>query len=77
MRKTFLAPFLAVALASAGIGIAYAAVGPTGPGQIYEYFDDAGNHVGHSAIDCHGNIEKWGRATRRYETGYYICDPDV
>lgn len=77
MRKTPLALLLALASATAaGTALAVAAAGPDGPGQIYDYYDDTGQHVGHFAIDCYGNIDKWGHGTSHYEVGYYICDPD-
>ncbi|WP_425493464.1 DUF6289 family protein [Marilutibacter chinensis] len=49
----------------------------TGPGQFYYYFDDAGQLVGYSTIRCDGNRESWGKATRNYSDGYFICDPGV
>lgn len=73
MRKTALALGLFAATAA---GIAFAAVGPTGPGQFYYYFDNAGQVVGYQAIDCQGNHTSWGKFTRNYADGVFICDPD-
>ncbi len=61
---------------AAAIGSAIAAVGPTGPGQFYYYYDDAGKVVGYSAIRCDGTAEAWGKPTRNYADGVFICDPD-
>lgn len=61
---------------AAVIGSAIAAVGPTGPGQFYSYYDDAGKVVGYSAIHCDGTAEAWGKRTRNYADGVFICDPD-
>lgn len=75
MRKR--TKLLLLAAATAGcIGAAFAAVGPTGPGQFYYYYDDNGQVVGYSAIHCDGTREAWGKATRNYADGYFICDPD-
>lgn len=63
-------------IAAAGVGAAIAAVGPTGPGQFYYYYDADGQVVGYSAIHCDGTREAWGKATRDYADGVFICDPD-
>lgn len=63
-------------LAAMALGTAFAAVGPTGPGQFYYYYDDAGTLVGYQAIRCDGTGEAWGRFTRNYADGVFICDPD-
>ncbi|HEY1137328.1 MAG TPA: DUF6289 family protein [Xanthomonadaceae bacterium] len=73
MRKTALAIGL---VAAAVAGYAIAAIGPTGPGQFYYYYDSTGNVVGYQAIDCHGNYSAWGKFTKHYADGYFICDPD-
>ncbi|KRB06609.1 DUF6289 family protein [Lysobacter sp. Root690] len=70
---------LALALgfaALAAVGAAVAAIGPTGPGQIYTYYDANGSVVGQSSIHCDGTPEFWGKATKNYGVGYYICDPE-
>jgi len=64
-------------MAAAVMGVALAAIGPTGPGQFYYYYDDAGQVVGYSAIRCDGTRESWGKATHHYADGYFLCDPDV
>lgn len=69
---------LGLALAAAAVvGAAFAAVGPTGPGQFYYYYDDNGAVVGYQAIHCDGTREAWGKFTRRYADGYFICDPEI
>jgi hypothetical protein len=73
MRKTALILGLA---AAAVAGYAIAAIGPTGPGQFYYYYDSTGNAVGYQAIDCHGNYTSWGKFTKRYADGVFLCDPD-
>lgn len=72
-RKSAIALGLA---AAAAMGAAIAAVGPTGPGQFYYYYNDAGQVVGYQAIHCDGTREAWGKFTRNYADGYFICDPD-
>ncbi|MDH5821788.1 DUF6289 family protein [Luteimonas sp. RD2P54] len=72
-RKLVLAIGAATALV---VGAALAAVGPTGPGQFYYYLDDSGAVVGYQAIHCDGSKEAWGKFTRNYADGYFICDPD-
>lgn len=74
MQKKRLA--LLALIATLVAGAAYAAVGPTGPGQFYTYFDASGKVVGYQAIDCHGNRTAWGRFTKNYADGIMICDPD-
>ena len=73
MRKTALILGLVAATVA---GYAIAAIGPTGPGQFYYYYDSTGNVVGYQAIDCHGNHSSWGKFTKNYADGYFICDPD-
>lgn len=74
MRKKFA---LGLGLAAiAVVGAAVAAIGPTGPGQIYTYYDDNGAIVGRSSIRCDGTRESSGKYTQRYDVGYYICDPE-
>ena len=74
MRKTFA---LGLGLAAfAVVGAAVAAIGPTGPGQIYTYYDDNGAVVGRSSIHCDGTPEAWGKFTKNYDVGYYLCDPE-
>jgi len=74
MRKHFALGLGLAALAAAGAAIA--AIGPTGPGQIYTYYDDAGAVVGQSSIHCDGTPESWGKFTKNYGVGYYLCDPE-
>ncbi|RPE77289.1 DUF6289 family protein [Vulcaniibacterium tengchongense] len=62
--------------AAMAMGAAIAAIGPTGPGQFYYYFDDAGNVVGYQAIGCDGSREAWGTFTRNYQDGYFLCEPE-
>lgn len=73
MRKIALAIGL---VAAAVAGYAIAAIGPTGPGQFYYYYDSAGKVVGYQAIDCRGNYTARGRFTKQYADGVFICDPD-
>lgn len=73
MRKTALILGL---VATTVAGYAIAAIGPTGPGQFYYYYDSAGNVVGYQAIDCHGNHTSWGKFTKNYADGVFLCDPD-
>lgn len=73
MRKTALVLGL---VATAVAGYAIAAIGPTGPGQFYYYYDSTGKVVGYQAIDCQGNYSSWGRFTKQYADGVFICDPD-
>ncbi|ROU05071.1 DUF6289 family protein [Lysobacter enzymogenes] len=61
--------------AFAVVGAAVAAIGPTGPGQIYTYYDDNGAVVGQSSIHCDGTPAAWGKFTKNYGVGYYLCDP--
>lgn len=63
--------------ASVVVGAAFAAVGPTGPGQFYYYLDDNGAVVGYQATHCDGTKEAWGKFTRNYADGYFICDPEI
>jgi folate-dependent tRNA-U54 methylase TrmFO/GidA len=63
-------------LTAATMGAAIAAVGPTGPGQFYYYYDANGAVVGYQAIDCDGTHQSWGKFTKNYADGYFICDPD-
>ncbi|KRA19865.1 MULTISPECIES: DUF6289 family protein [unclassified Lysobacter] len=63
-------------LAAATMGAAIAAVGPTGPGQFYYYYDANGAVVGYQAINCDGSHASWGKFTKNYADGYFICDPD-
>ena len=74
MRKSALLGLGLATLAVAGAAIA--AIGPTGPGQFYYYYNDAGQVVGYQAIRCDGSREAWGKATRNYADGYFLCDPD-
>ncbi len=45
-------------------------------GEFYFYYDDAGNQVGSSSVDCDGNFSQSGRLTARYGNGYAFCPPD-
>ncbi|ALN61884.1 MULTISPECIES: DUF6289 family protein [Lysobacter] len=63
--------------ALAAVGAAVAAIGPTGPGQFYTYYDDNGTVVGYSAIRCDNTRESWGKFTKNYSDGYFICDPEI
>lgn len=74
LRKSLAGTAFAAAIAVSAY--AYAAVGPTGPGQFYRYYDDAGQLVGYQAIHCDGTREAWGTFTRNYADGIFICDPD-
>lgn len=62
--------------ALAVVGAAVAAIGPTGPGQIYTYYDGNGTPIGQRAIRCDGSREDWGNTSKIYGTGYYLCDPE-
>ncbi|MEI2454239.1 DUF6289 family protein [Lysobacter firmicutimachus] len=62
--------------AIAAVGAAVAAIGPTGPGQFYYYYDDNGSVVGYQAINCDNTRASWGKFTKNYSDGYFICDPD-
>lgn len=74
MRKT---AFVLGLLAIVATGYALAAVaGPTGPGQFYYYYDSTGKVVGYQAIDCNGHYTSWGKFTKVYADGVFICDPD-
>ncbi|AWV07958.1 DUF6289 family protein [Marilutibacter maris] len=73
-RKIVLMLGLAATVAA---GAAIAAIGPTGPGQFYYYFDDAGQVVGYSAIRCDGSRESWGKGTHNYSDGYFLCEPEI
>jgi hypothetical protein len=44
-------------------------------GEFYIYFDDAGNVVGQSAMDCEGKYYQSGVLTSRYSRGKAICNP--
>lgn len=69
-------PWLAMALGLALAGTAFAAAGPTGPGQFFHYFDDDGQVVGDAAIRCDGTQESWGKRTRNHADGVFLCPPD-
>lgn len=62
--------------AVAAIGAAYAAVGPTGPGQEYVYRNDKGDIVGAAKIDCDNVAHSWGLRTKNYSENLMICTPD-
>lgn len=72
-KRAMLLLGLAAAMA---IGTVMAAIGPTGPGQFYYYYDASGDVVGYQAIRCDGTREAWGKFTHDYADGYFICDPD-
>ncbi|MGO1073124.1 hypothetical protein [Lysobacter sp. CA199] len=63
--------------ALAAVGAALAAPGPTGPGEIYTYYNPDGSVSGQSSIHCDGTREAWGRPTKDFGVGYYICDPEA
>lgn len=73
MRKTAFALGLLAAMVA---GMAWAAAGPTGPGQFYYYFDSTGRMVGYHAINCQGQHTSWGKFTRFYADGVFLCEPD-
>lgn len=45
-------------------------------GEFYAYFDEAGQQVGSSSMDCEGNYAQGGVLTARYSNGYAFCPPD-
>lgn len=45
-------------------------------GEFYAYFDESGNQVGSSSLDCDGNYSQSGRLTARYSNGYAFCPTD-
>jgi hypothetical protein len=45
-------------------------------GEFYFYYDEQGNEVGSTSMDCDGNFSQSGELSARYSRGYLICPPD-
>lgn len=45
-------------------------------GEFYFYYDEQGNEIGSTSMDCDGNFSQSGELGARYSRGYLICPPD-
>lgn len=45
-------------------------------GEFYFYYDEQGNEVGSTSMDCDGNFSQTGQLSARYSSGHLICPPD-
>lgn len=72
-RKTLLLAVGAAALAYAATAFARPPIADE-IGEFYFYFDENGNEVGSTSMDCEGNFSQSGVLTSNYSRGIAFCN---